>query len=142
MQHSLEGNQARPILQKWDVTKHPSFVHHLSTMEKDLKELTEKRNGRSYQRAMKIKNGYRGFSRATSNRDGTYKVVNPLNFWKNLIRLNDNKRNEGEGMQISVTQNLDILRRRLLKEIALRERQRKQKELMLRNKGILGNIGK
>ena len=52
------------------------------------------------------------------------------------------KRNEREGMTISVTQNLDILRRRLLKEIALRERQRTQKELMMKNKGILGNIGK
>ena len=65
-----------------------------------------------------------------------------LNFWKNLIRQNGDKRNEREGMQISVTQNLDILRRRLLKEIALRQRQRQQKELMLKNKGILGNIGK
>ena len=104
--------------------------------------MKEKRNGRSYQRAMKIKNGYRGFSRSRLNRDGTYKVVNPINFWKNFIRQNDDKRNEGEGMQISVTQNLDILRRRLLKEIALRQRQRKQKELMMKNKGILGNIGK
>ena len=104
--------------------------------------MKEKRKGRSYQRAMKIKNGYRGVSRSALNRGGSYKVVNPLNFWKNLIRQNGDKRNEREGMQISVTQNLDILRRRLLKEIALRQRQRQQKELMLKNKGILGNIGK
>lgn len=141
-QHRLEANKEPPIYQKGLVTNNPSFVDDSSTMENDLREMKEKRNGRSYQRAMKIKNGYRGFSRSRLNRDGTYKVVNPINFWKNFIRQNDDKRNEGEGMQISVTQNLDILRRRLLKEIALRQRQRKQKELMMKNKGILGNIGK
>lgn len=103
-----------------------------SKIEGDLRNVNQKRDGRSYQRAAKMKNGFRGFSRP----------VNPLNFWRTLIHQNDNKRNEREGMTISVTQNLDILRRRLLKEIALRERQRTQKELMMKNKGILGNIGK
>ena len=103
-----------------------------SRIEGDLRNVNQKRDGRSYQRAAKMKSGFRGFSRP----------VNPLNFWRTLIHQNDNKRNEREGMTISVTQNLDILRRRLLKEIALRERQRTQKELMMKNKGILGNIGK
>jgi hypothetical protein len=55
---------------------------------------------------------------------------------------NGAKRNKGEGMTISVTHNLDILRRRLMREIELRERERTRKELMMKTKGILGNIGK
>ena len=102
-----------------------------------------KRGARSYLRAMQIKNSFRGFSRANTNRDAPQTHFNPLMFWKNFVRQNDGaKRNEREMMTISVTHNLDILRRRLLKEIALRERQRTQKELMMKNKGILGNIGR
>jgi len=110
----------------------PNLHSEPSTIDGDFRNVKPKRDGRSYQRAVNMKNGFRGFSRP----------VNPLTFWRNLIHQNDNKRNEREGMTISVTQNLDILRRRLLKEIALRERQRTQKELMMKNKGILGNIGK
>lgn len=141
-QNILEGNQGLPSPQRSYLPQDPSVVHDSSKLEKDLREMKEKRNGPPYQRAIRIKNGYRGYSRAASGRDGAYKLVSPLDFWKNLVRQNDDKRNEGEGMQISVTQNLDILRRRLLKEIALRERHRKQKELIMKNKGILGNIGK
>jgi len=103
-----------------------------SSIENDLRNIKSKRDGRSYQRAVKVRNGFRGFSRP----------LDPINYWRKFIQQRDNKRNEREGMTISVTQNLDILRRRLLKEIALRERQRTQKELMMKNKGILGNIGK
>lgn len=104
--------------------------------------IQRKRDVSSYQRAMGIANGYRGFSRGTSNREVSHQVSNPMNFWRNMMWQNGAKRNEGEGMTISVTHNLDILRRRLLKEIALRQRQRSRKELMMKNKGILGNIGK
>ena len=110
----------------------PNPYSEPSGIEGDLRNVNPKRDGRSYQRPVNMKNGFRGFARP----------VNPLTFWRSLIHQNDNKRNEREGMTISVTQNLDILRRRLLKEIALRERQRTQKELMMKNKGILGNIGK
>ena len=104
-----------------------------SSVEMELRNVKSKRDGRSYHRAVNVRNGFRGFSRP----------VDPMNYWRKFIQQRrDNKRNEREGMTISVTQNLDILRRRLLKEIALRERQRTQKELMMKNKGILGNIGK
>ena len=103
-----------------------------SSVEGELKNVKSKRDARPYQRAVKARNGFRGFARP----------VDPINYWRNFIQQRDNKRNEREGMTISVTQNLDILRRRLLKEIALRERQRTQKELMMKNKGILGNIGR
>ena len=109
-----------------------NFDGEPSSVEGELKNVKSKRDARPYQRAVKARNGFRGFARP----------VDPINYWRNFIQQRDNKRNEREGMTISVTQNLDILRRRLLKEIALRERQRTQKELMMKNKGILGNIGK
>jgi len=109
-----------------------NFDGEPSSVEGELKNMKSKRDARPYQRAVKARNGFRGFARP----------VDPMNYWRNFIQQRDNKRNEREGMTISVTQNLDILRRRLLKEIALRERQRTQKELMMKNKGILGNIGK
>jgi len=102
-----------------------------SSVEGKFRNVKSKRDARPY-RAVKVRNGFRGFARP----------ADPMNYWRNFIQQRDNKRNEREGMTISVTQNLDILRRRLLKEIALRERQRTQKELMMKNKGILGNIGK
>ena len=119
----------------------PSTENQFVGLARSLNPIQKKRDVHSYQRLMRIANGYRGFSPGASNREAAQHVSNPIRFWKTRFG-NGAKRNEREGMTISVTHNLDILRRRLLKEIALRERQRNRKELMMKNKGILGNIGK
>jgi len=94
----------------------------------------KKRGAMSYYRGRKGKR-YR-------TREVSHARLNPVSFWKNFMWQNGAKRNKSEGMTISVTHNLDILRRRLMREIELRERERTRKELMMKTKGILGNIGK
>ena len=71
-------------------------------------------------------------------------ILYPISFplRSNLNWLNGAKRNKNQGMKFSVTHNLDILRRRLLREIELRQREKTRQEVMMKNKGILGNVGK
>ena len=119
----------------------PPFEHTLSDEDEYPKKNNAKRNWRPFQRKKDGRNKQQG-----------HRLINPINanhfkngniVYKSSFQQNDGTRNkEREGMTISVTQNLDILRRRILKEIALRERQRTQKEVMMKNKGLLGNIGK
>ena len=119
----------------------PPFEHTLSDENEYPKKNNAKRNWRPFQRKKDGRNNHQG-----------HRLINPINpnhfkngnnVYKSIFQKNDGTRNkEREGMSISVTQNLDILRRRILKEIALRERQRTQKEVMMKNKGLLGDIGK
>ena len=122
----------------------PPFEHTLSDANEYPKKNNAKRNWRPFQRKKDGRNKHQGHRLIRPAID-----INPNHFkngnsvYKNSFQQNDGTRNkEREGMTISVTQNLDILRRRILKEIALRERQRTQKEVMMKNKGLLGNIGK
>jgi len=122
----------------------PPFEHTLSDENEYPKKNNAKRNWRPFQRKKDGRNKHQGHRLIRPAID-----INPNHFkngnsvYKNSFQQNDGTRNkEREGMTISVTQNLDILRRRILKEIALRERQRTQKEVMMKNKGLLGNIGK
>ena len=119
----------------------PPFEYTLSDENEYPKKNNAKRNWRPFQRKKDGRNNHQG-----------HRLINPINpnhfkngnnVYKSIFQKNDGMRNkEREGMSISVTQNLDILRRRILKEIALRERQRTQKEVMMKNKGLLGDIGK
>ena len=119
----------------------PPFEYTLSDENEYPKKNNAKRNWRPFQRKKDGRNNHQG-----------HRLINPINpnhfkngnnVYKSIFQKNDGTRNkEREGMSISVTQNLDILRRRILKEIALRERQRTQKEVMMKNKGLLGDIGK
>ena len=119
----------------------PPFEYTLSDENEYPKKNNAKRNWRPFQRKKDGRNKHQG-----------HRLINPINpnhfkngnsVYKSSFQQNEGTRNkEREGMTISVTQNLDILRRRILKEIALRERQRTQKEVMMKNKGLLGNIGK
>ena len=123
------------------VQNRPPFEHTFPDEKEYQKKNQAKRNWRPFQRKKDGRNKHQG-----------HRLINPINpnhfkngnsVYKSSFQQNEGTRNkEREGMTISVTQNLDILRRRILKEIALRERQRTQKEVMMKNKGLLGNIGK